>query len=351
MVELLEAIDSGDGGGYLVMERLDYTLQECMEEAVGGMSADERLALARKLFAAVAHAHEAGYTFVDLKPHNAMCVHRYGNTLLKLVDVGSARVTGMRLGDPLPPSWTPMYGSPEAAHEYSAGPEVFANMRAAPSSDVYSLGLILAQLLDDGFNPVFTSDEDAMGRLLDEPPRLPRDRLLCGGSVRAQDLLRRMLDPEPARRPKLGDVVRQETLLNPGMVSIGLALGAKIEGVGLKIEGVGVSVARAGAAAAGAKDAAEATLDAALSTVASGSISVVTPIMSCGAVGATAAWATTEPGVRAIERATVLLEQIVSGISRLEAGINRCVVRCLVCCGDVVNWCRSQARTCCWTRD
>ena len=85
------------------------------------------------------------------------------------------------------------YGSPEAAVAASSGPEALANMTAAPSSDVYSLGLIMAQLLDDGFSPVFASDDDAMGRLLDDPPRLPRDRLLCDGSTRAQVRLRRRM--------------------------------------------------------------------------------------------------------------------------------------------------------------
>ena len=71
---------------------------------------------------------------------------------------------------------------------------------------------------------------------------------------RAQDLLRRLLDPVPGRRPRVDDLLREESLLNPGMVSSGLALG-------VKIEGVGVRVARVGADAAGARDAAEATLD------------------------------------------------------------------------------------------
>ena len=88
---------------------------QCMEEAHAGMHVDERLALVRKLFAAVAHVHEAGYTFVDLKPHNVMTVHRYGNTLLKLVDLASVRPSKTRVGHPLPPSWTPMYGSPLCA--------------------------------------------------------------------------------------------------------------------------------------------------------------------------------------------------------------------------------------------
>ena len=75
--------------------------------------------------------------------------------------------------------------------------------------------------------------------------------MICG---LAQDLLRRLLDPVPARRPRVDDLLREEPLLNPGMVSSGLALG-------VKIEGVAVRVARVGADAAGARDAAEATLD------------------------------------------------------------------------------------------
>jgi hypothetical protein len=208
-----------------------------------------------KVFKAVAHVHERSCVFVDLKPANIMHAVRSGTMVVKLVDVGSARMTGSRLDDPLQPSWTPMYGSPEAAAAFASG--TLGNVIASTASDVYSLGLIAAQFLDDTFTPVFASDTDAMMRLLQDPPALPLERLLCGRSARAQDLLRRMLHPVPERRPTMAQIMTEESLINPGMVSTNIALGAKIDGVGAK-------VTRAVRAADGAKDVAEAAIDVAL---------------------------------------------------------------------------------------
>ena len=251
-----------DGKFYIVMEPLDHTLAAYMEENAGGsLTLDERLVVLRKLFKAVAHVHERARAFVDLKPANFMVATRFGAMLWKLVDVGSARAVGRPLSEPLPASWTPAYGSPEAAAAYASG--TLQNFAASAASDVYSMGVVAAQLLDAAFVPLFASDEDALARLLDDPPRLPQERLLCGGSARAQDLVRRMLDPLPERRPTMAQIMTEESLVNPGMVSSGLALGAKIEGVGAR-------VARVGRAADGAKHAAEAALDAALAGAAAG---------------------------------------------------------------------------------
>jgi eukaryotic-like serine/threonine-protein kinase len=111
-----------------------------------GLSLESRLRLFSAACSAVEHAHERGIVHRDLKPRNIV-VDEGGRTsegTVKLLDFGIAKVlepdgldltaarthTGSRL-------MTPEYASPE---QIRSGP-------LGPASDVYSLGVVLHELL------------------------------------------------------------------------------------------------------------------------------------------------------------------------------------------------------------
>jgi eukaryotic-like serine/threonine-protein kinase len=90
----------------------------------------------------LAAAHAAGVVHGDVKPENLFLVHAAdGREVVKLVDFGFAQVArDVRPGDALPRSvvaGTPEYMAPEQA----------AGVRGDPRSDVYSLGIVLFEML------------------------------------------------------------------------------------------------------------------------------------------------------------------------------------------------------------
>lgn len=137
VVGVLGAETLDDGRPCLVMEaaegeHLDVAAARCR-------SPREVLALFLQLCAAVRHAHEHLVVHRDLKPGN-VCVQADGR--LKVLDFGVAKLLAPRLGDvATQPGWiaplTPRYASPE---QWDGG-------AISTKSDVFSLGVLLAELL------------------------------------------------------------------------------------------------------------------------------------------------------------------------------------------------------------
>jgi serine/threonine protein kinase len=148
-----------------------------LDEAARCLGLEQKVALVRTVAEAVHAAHAAGLVHRDLKPANIL-VERTEDGELKpwVVDFGIARehavegatVTGQVLG-------TPGYLSPEQAHG-----EVSTIDRR---SDVFSLGVVLYELLCGGRPHAGDSDIEALVSLLagevvplrKRAPHLPRD--------------------------------------------------------------------------------------------------------------------------------------------------------------------------------
>ncbi len=106
---------------------------------------EERIELFFGVCAGVRHAHEKGILHRDLKPANVLVTEVDGRPTAKVIDFGIARA----LGDPLHSGSTPMtlenqiVGSPAYMCPETAAGEREVDTR----SDVYSLGLLLYELL------------------------------------------------------------------------------------------------------------------------------------------------------------------------------------------------------------
>jgi serine/threonine-protein kinase len=124
-----------DGRQYFVMELLAGE-SLAARLARGPATVEELRAWTAQIGKALIAAHEAGIVHRDLKPENIWLSSRHGETSVKLLDFGIAKlldaeagsvtVTGMMMG-------TPMYMAPEQA----MGREV------DPRTDIYSLGVVL----------------------------------------------------------------------------------------------------------------------------------------------------------------------------------------------------------------
>lgn len=184
-----------DGHAFLVLERLEGpSLRERLWEN-HILSADEAFSLFDQLIEALSAVHAAGFAHCDVKPENVVLSTSGRATL---IDLGIAEP----LGGPRPEERTPdAVGSPS----YMAPEQIFGG-RVGPHTDVYSLGLVLYEVLTDGWP---------------WPERRPMthdDRLMrARGPARSSPVLDRKcptlshvvlqcLATDPLQRPGLGDI-------------------------------------------------------------------------------------------------------------------------------------------------
>ncbi len=165
IARLLDAGASDDGLPYFVLEFVDG---QPIDEAVRGLNLEQRLALFLQLADAVVYAHRNLLVHRDLKPGNVLVDSA---SQVKLLDFGIAKAL-----DPLEHAqgdttvggvrpYTPNYASPE-------------QMRGEPvgtATDIYSLGVLLYQMLT-GTRPTgrhATTPQEAARSLLEDAPTRP----------------------------------------------------------------------------------------------------------------------------------------------------------------------------------
>jgi serine/threonine protein kinase/tetratricopeptide (TPR) repeat protein len=139
IARLLDGGVSGRGQPYLVMEYVEGVRLDQYCEA-RHLTIPERLELFRKICAAVHFAHQHLVIHRDLKPGNIL-VNEAGEP--KLLDFGIAKV----LAEPGNPDQTmTMTGALMMTPQY-ASPEQIQGLSCTVASDVYSLGVILYEML------------------------------------------------------------------------------------------------------------------------------------------------------------------------------------------------------------
>ncbi|HYQ42131.1 MAG TPA: serine/threonine-protein kinase [Polyangiaceae bacterium] len=134
---------TADGSPYLVMELLHgEPLQQAMDR-MGKLPPDQAVNFALQILSGLESAHAIGVVHRDLKPDNVFIVPASGGPLLKLIDFGIAKLRASTAFQKGLTRAGVIMGTPE----YMAPEQLFAAENVDLRADLYSLGVILFEML------------------------------------------------------------------------------------------------------------------------------------------------------------------------------------------------------------
>jgi len=188
---------------YIVMEYVEgWSLAQLMKGAGGALSCERALALFDQILTAVTYAHtftyqdqggahHRGIIHRDLKPPNILVTPE---DKIKITDFGIVKVVGAETTD----THGAGYGSPRYV-----SPEQAEGLEVDQRSDIYSLGIILYEMLTGA--PPFGNEREPMTRTeilrahVEMPPPLPTEinPLI---PLEVEDIILRALEKDPAGR-------------------------------------------------------------------------------------------------------------------------------------------------------
>ncbi|MBC7173623.1 MAG: serine/threonine protein kinase, partial [Polyangiaceae bacterium] len=190
IVEITDFGETEDGLVYLVME---YVPGEPLFKAMsaGPFSALRSLNIAEQIAGALGRAHQMGVVHRDLKPENLLVVPRKGRIdFIKILDFGIAKI----LDAPSLTGSQQIFGTPG----YIA-PEYIESANIDGRADLYSLGVILYELVTGALPFDYEYPGDLLVKHVTEAPIPPRRRR-PEVEVPVESLILRCLEKKPERR-------------------------------------------------------------------------------------------------------------------------------------------------------
>ncbi|NTU62342.1 MAG: protein kinase [Chloroflexi bacterium] len=192
---IVTVYDYGRDGtqSYIVMEYVEGRDLKTVIRSEAPLLLDRALDLMIQACAALGAAHRAGLVHCDVKPQNVLVTN---DGRVKVTDFGIARAMSASVPQNVETVWgTPHYFSPEQA----------AGEPPTPASDVYSLGVVLYEMLA-GRVP-FDADNHtdlAMQHLRDEPP--PLTALNPAVPIQIEQIINKAMAKDPANRYRTADL-------------------------------------------------------------------------------------------------------------------------------------------------
>jgi len=186
-------LDEGTNSLFIVMEYVPGTDLKALIEKKVRFTLEETLPLMIQACAAIGYAHRAGLVHCDVKPHNMIVMP---DQRLKVTDFGIARALASIPQD-------------EKSEVVWGSPQYFSSEQAAggapsPASDVYSLGVILYEMLT-GRLPFTSMDARQLVQMhrymAPRPPRQYNPAI----PAEMDQLVLKLLSKEPSARYRTAD--------------------------------------------------------------------------------------------------------------------------------------------------
>ena len=184
-------LDSGQL--FIVMEHVPGSDLKSIIRKRGRFTVEEAIPIMVQACAGIGYAHRAGLVHCDVKPHNLLITpdHR-----LKVTDFGIARaLSTIRPGDREDVVWgSPQYFAPEQAK----------GQAPSPASDVYSLGIVLYEMLT-GTLPFNANTAEELARQHIHKQPLPLGEYLPDVPPMLEQIEAKILSKEPSARYRTAD--------------------------------------------------------------------------------------------------------------------------------------------------
>lgn len=178
---------------FIVMEHMPGTDLKTYLDNLGRFRPEDAIPLVVQACAGIGYAHRAGLVHCDVKPHNMLVTP---DQRLKVTDFGIARaLASIHPDEKSSVVWgSPLYFSPEQA----------SGLAPTPASDVYSLGVVLYELLT-GQTPFTGRTAEQLAIMHREVTPRPPSALNPAISPALDQIVMKTLAKEPVARYRTAD--------------------------------------------------------------------------------------------------------------------------------------------------
>ncbi len=178
---------------FIVMEHIPGKDLKTLLRQRGRYSVEDAIPLMVQACAGIGYAHRAGLVHCDIKPHNMIVTP---DARLKVTDFGIARALSTIMPDErVDVVWgSPQYFSPEQA----------VGEAPSPASDVYSLGVVLYEVIT-GALPFTAPSSDELARMHLEASPVPPSEYIPDIPSALEEIMLKVLSKEPAARYRTAD--------------------------------------------------------------------------------------------------------------------------------------------------